>query len=57
MKEKSGTTFLLKYLYDHTDMVLKISWIVPQLLHHSVTEQINSLSSTAPGASSLPLAC
>ena len=39
------------------ERVLKISWIVPQLLHHSVTEQINSLSSAAPGASSLPLAC
>lgn len=37
--------------------VLKIPQIVPQLLHHPVTEQINSLSSAAPGASSLPLAC
>ena len=37
--------------------LLKIPQIVPQLLHHPVTEQINSLSSAAPGASSLPLAC
>ena len=37
--------------------VLKIPQIVPQLLHHPVTEQINSLSSATPGASLLPLAC
>ena len=37
--------------------MLKISHLVHQLFIHPVTEQINSLSSAAPEAASLPLAC
>jgi len=37
--------------------VLKISQDVLQLLHHPVTEQINSLSSAVPEAPFAPLAC
>ena len=34
--------------------LLKISQLVPQLLHHPVTGQINSLSAAAPGATLHP---
>lgn len=55
--QKKDFEMVNNFYIDESLYLLKISWIVPQLLHHPVTEQINSLSLAAPGASSLPLAC